>query len=548
MQDAESDCIKEEVSPTQQIPNNAKAQDSSANKEAVEKVTVALDDIKDELRSGSFSAANEEKSMNTVEPASSTTSEVNCNATVQSEGESEHDIDHEITSNYVMPDISPVKQSESMILSKTELKESTELKSERKRQNQYENVPAFKPAETTAAVKPPETPKKQTKNPYENVPSPLKMNNAENSANSVVVDGGNNSNIAEKKLLRERIDSDDKNDYENLTDDGVHRTQDANQRDQCDHDEDDKHDYENAEIADRRKEQLVGCGGGQITEDFQDPDFKGDSSPFEFKHLRIDADDDDLDNAYDQVPRKGMAFNQANDDRNQTMVQSRQIESLSPESYYQSPSASPKPPARRSLFGNDETQPLSPQTAQAQKRNRRPPPQPPMFDTNSNILRSKANMNDKKFSSKTGQKILPSARLLPSSGSDEDIYVVPKGDNSDSSSLKDSLGGENESLVSYTSGSLSSADDFSHHIYKEPSVHSGDSVNVLLTQEYSVPAACPHSGEYIDPDNFPKSVNDKQSILDGNRQSYGESDSSVSTRSSGGMNLANNIGKFFPLR
>ena len=497
-----------------------------------------------------------------VEAVARTGSEVESSPVAVAEDEKEiiSDDDYESIKDYVMPDTFGLVSSESAAASLGETTDSHLAKDYPKNLNPYENVPAFEPPESSSNVDAPETRKKALRHPYENFPSPLKVGNTEIEAMAnVAFDfkdeaaaggctgimkatvGSLNSdmgegNVAGGDAAKERIDySDFDYDYESIPYEDINAAYSLDHNDQFDHDDQldhDYNDYQNADVVDRKGSQLGAYGGGM--EEFGSPGFERDSSPLDFKKLRIDADDIVCQPAYVSVPRNGPLFNQREDDVSQLSFLSPQVQAAVQEPDYQAPLESPKSPACRSLFGNE-----SGEKAQATKRNRRPAPQPPMIDSNLNILRSKTKKSEQKGQPKVS---LPS-KLLQSDVQDENIYLVPKIESGDASSLNDSLTGDAESLGSYQSTQSPPAEDFMHHIYKEPSITSGDSTSLSEPQEYSVPQPARQTDEYISPDSFPRR-NELRHSADASRQSYGESDSSLSTRSSGCINNVDNNGKF----
>ena len=443
---------------------------------------------------------------------------------------------NEVLLNGVHPVVETFSIEESKLSNDSKTNETMKIadtKIDSKRRNPYENVPAFNREENQTTVKTPEISKRPLITPYESVPILIKVNDTDGGSTDL-----DNRNDIEDEC--EESDSEDGNDYENIPHNRIDDKGSINHNDDIDHRSgSDDGDYENADVigeVNRSNSQLDGQGSINqqlmtMTADFDSSDFAGDSSPLNFGRLRIDADDIDSNNTYESVPRNCSLVAQTCEGVGETVAHLPQLESLSQDSYYQSPSASPQLTARRNLFGNSSTE-TSP--SQSHKRIRRPPPEPPKLEKD---LRLRAKSNDVTRLEKAQSS---SAKLLPAADCDESIYVVPKGGNEELSSLRGDSGGETDSLTSYQSAQSSVASDFTHHIYKEPSIHSD--ISGTEPQEYSVPGAASLSSEYVDPDNLGKGC-DADESMDVNRQSYTDSESSVSTRGSIGMNIGNNIGK-----
>lgn len=378
----------------------------------------------------------------------------------------------------------------------------------------YENVPIMQKPEQPQRVTTPETAKRQISHPYENIPSPLKAKpSSKGSVEPALLAIGQglvdfsehkangfkeNHEIKAMSHVNETVSkanealSDDEPDYENTG--------------------------EHARFNDPSAEML------------SDPDSKFNVGfSMDFNRLRIDADDIiDPNDIYTAVPPRGSQMNQISNDFVSSLSPTRQVD-LIQESYYQSPSASPKPQTRRNLFGAEASGQAG-SAEHAQKRVRRPAPQPPVLDSNFNVLRSKNKP------SSTPPKIAkaPIIQGQPTN-LDDNIYVVPKTD-----------AVEVDSVNSFHS---SVADDFDDHIYKAPTLHpecvpeddrkgsacsaSSDfecfdptQFNRIVEQEYSVPReanAALSGDEYMEPSRLPSFSQKVQPGLAKNR-----SESSVS--------------------
>ena len=431
--------------------------------------------------------------------------------------------------------LSSDKENKSWSSSKgEEIREQTDVKPENKRPNPYENVPAFYAEGKQEHVRTPEMPKKPFKNPYENVPTVFCANDAVESgadfAGSKSIDGGIKCGDKEEN-------SEEGNDYENLRENEVKRTDETKCLDDIG-DSSDDNDYENSDVIDWNRsgldsEKNIERQGIAPIDDFASSSFMGKSSPLNFQRLRIDAENIDADSTYETMPRKGSQLMQSTEGVGETRTHLSQVESLSQQSYYQCP-ASPQQIVRRNLFGNDDT---GTDSTQAHRRIRRPPPQPPAVD---DILRSRGKSNDSRRLEIARNRVSSSAKPLPTADDNSNIYVAPKVENDQSSSLGGDSGGETDSLASFQSAQSSLGNDITNHIYKEPVVSSRISVD--LSAEYSIPRASSPTNEYVAPDSFGKSL-DLPDSMPLNRQSYAGSDSSDSARSSGGVNLGSKAGK-----
>eukprot|EP00795_Rhopilema_esculentum_P002176 gene2176-17767_t len=412
------------------------------------------------------------------------------------------------------------------------------------RGNPYENVSIIDRVENSSEPKvkyTSESPSRERKNrpltnPYENVPSPFKLDHSsvENSSFDEEKEPSFDESSSNRSWQRTNIEDGD-TDKQFIDEKGLG--------------EDKEHDYINASLhLEDKNRSLVESHAdvealstdlvdhGFVPLEDPDSNFSTDQNPMDFKHLRIDGEEKIDDALYVEVPRKG-SLNSLPSNELPTQSSPR-VEALSQESYYQSPTSSPKPIARRALFA-EATPSDSPQ-----KRLRRPPPQPPHLDNNFNVLRSKARPNEAR-SSPLSEISKPVSKELSSSVPDDNIYVVPR-----TESYSNSSGGDTESTKSFQSARLSDPDDFSSHVYKEPSVHSNESGggtgygNLSDSQEdndrqaYNVPGHGPD--DYVDPDNFrPGSISLPQGAnLLG---STSESDSAGSARSSAGLNIGSEL-------
>jgi len=411
------------------------------------------------------------------------------------------------------------------VISSTRANGVIELRGEtsESRRNQSGDPPTFDREDNGIDEKTPEAPKRPQKNAYENVPSPFKikdsnessMNTEEREVDSKTCVIGEDGIEEEKTTLEEAID-----DYENVPENGVTSlgTQRKNIELNQDVDDgvDDDRDYENVSVIERSPSLLDTPGGEELKDDFDSFSLEARSSPLDFGRLRIDAEESVADDLYAALPSKISPLFPRKENVEPTRAHSPQIPSLVQESYYQSPTASPQMSSSRRLFESNASEPDS---VRGHKPIRRPPPEPPKFDI---PKRTRARSNEPKPPEKINLKNLSSAKLLPNGNESENIYVAPRSENNDITSLR---------------GESSMATD---PIYKEPSISSNDSASASEPQEYSTPRAASPSSEYIDPDSFGNNVDEGKS-MESNRQSYGESDSSASTRSSGGINLGNSI-------
>ena len=413
------------------------------------------------------------------------------------------------------------------------------------RVNPYENVSIIDRVENSSEPTvelTTETPSRERKNrpltnPYENVPSPLKLDycSVENTRNVSPEEKESSFDESSSNRLWQRTNKEDGGPEKQFVDEKGP-------------DEDEEHDNVSLHLEDENHSLVESrADGGALRTDLvdhgfvpiEDPDsnFSIDQNPMDFKHLRIDAEEKIDDALYVEVPRKG-SLNSLPSNELPTQSSPR-VEALSQESYYQSPTSSPKPTARRALFA--EAAP----SESPQKRLRRPPPQPPHLDNNFNVLRSKARPNEAR-SSPLSEISKHVSKELSSSVPDDNIYVVPRTD-----SYSNSSGGDAESTKSFQSTRSSLPDDFSSHVYKEPSVHSNESGggtgygNLSDSQEdyerqpYHVSGHGPD--DYVDPDNFRSgSISFPQGAnLLG---STSESDSAGSARSSAGLNIGSELG------
>ena len=439
--------------------------------------------------------------------------------------------------------ISPVV--EEPVSNGTKINEIFELKSEtsESRLDQSGDPPTFDGEDNTIGVKTPETPKRPQKNAYENVPSPFKLKDSnEGSMHAARLElDSKTCVVGEDGIGEEKTTTEDISDYENAPENGATRLEiqreniEPNENaDNADVDAvDDEMDYENVSMIERSPSLLDTPGGEEIADDFDNFSLEARSSPLNFGRLRIDAEEPVADDLYAAVPGKISPLFPRNENVEQTSVPLPQAHSFVQESYYQSPTASPKMSSRRNLFGNNASEPES---VRAHKPIRRPPPEPPKFDI---AKRTRARSSEPKPPEKVKLRALSSAKLLPDGNEGENIYVAPRSENNEITSLKGEPWGETVSIDSHSSAQSSIAID---HIYKEPSISSSDSASVSEPQEYSTPRAASPSNEYIDPDSLGNNV-DGMKVMEANRQSYGDSDSSASTRSSGGgINLGISIG------
>ena len=358
----------------------------------------------------------------------------------------------------------------------------------------YENVPIIQKPEEAQKVTTPETTKRQTPHPYENIPSPFKAKPSSQASIEPAVLAMGQSLVDFSEHEANGFKENHENKVASHTNETVSQTKEAFS--------DDEPDYENtgehARFNDPSAEML------------SDPDSKFNVGfSMDFNRLRIDADDIvDPNDIYTAVPPRGTQLNQMNNDLVSSFSPTRQVDVIQ-ESYYQSPSASPKPQARRNLFGAEASGHAgSPE--QSQKRIRRPAPQPPVLDANFNVLRSKNKPSN------TPPKIAKTPVIQEQPANlDDNIYVVPKAG-----------AGEVDSVNSFQS---SEADDFDDHIYKAPTLHpevvpeddrkgSGCSASSdfecfdptkftrVAEQEYSVPrevnAGLP-GDEYMEPSRLP---------------------------------------------
>ena len=382
----------------------------------------------------------------------------------------------------------------------------------------YENVPIMQKPEGPQKVTTPETTKRQTPHPYENIPSPFKAKPSSQASVEPAVLAMGQALVDFSEHEVSGLKENHENKVVSHTNETVSQTKEATS--------DDEPDYENtgehARFNDPSAEML------------SDPDSKFNVGfSMDFNRLRIDADDIvDPNDIYTAVPPRGTQLNQMNNDFVSSFSPTRQVDVVQ-ESYYQSPSASPKPQARRNLFGAEASgQTGSPE--QSQKRVRRPVPQPPVLDANFNVLRSKNKPSN------TPPKIAKAPVIQEQPATlDDNIYVVPKAG-----------AGEVDSVNSFQS---SEADDFDDHIYKAPTLHpevvpeddrkgSGCSASSdfecfdptkftrVAEQEYSVPRevnAGPPGDEYMEPSRLPSFSQNVKADLAKDR-----SESSVSATSS----------------